>query len=41
MEIPRHEIKKTYVGGKMLLSMLGKINCVVVMRTYSVRKTFF
>jgi hypothetical protein len=27
MESPRHEIYTTYVGGRMLLSMLGKINC--------------
>jgi hypothetical protein len=41
MESPRHEIKTTYVGGRMLLSMLGKRNCFVVMSTSGVRQTFF
>jgi hypothetical protein len=37
----KHEIKKTYVGGRMLLSMLGKINCCVVINTSGVRQTIY
>jgi hypothetical protein len=38
MEILRHKINTTYVGGETLLSMLRNENCFVVMSTYGVRK---
>jgi hypothetical protein len=41
MEIPKHDINTTYVGGMTLLSMLGIENYFFVMITSGVRQSIF